>query len=80
MFTLLALCLVSLPMSADEQKKVTLSSDHQMETISLGYCNIFATLNDSGNDERAEVTIELENMDETNVLVLFDQPYSEKSI
>ena len=80
LFTILALCLVSLPMSADEQKKVTLSSDHQMETISLGYCNIFATLNDSGNDERAEVTIELENLDETNVLVLFDQPYSEKSI
>jgi len=80
LFTILALCLVSLPLWADEQKKVSLSNDHRQATVSLGYCNIFATLGESDGDERGLVTIELENLDESNVLILFDQAYSEKSI
>lgn len=78
--TTLILCTMGLMVRADEQKKVSLSNDHQQETVSLGYCNIFATLGDADGDETASVTIELENLDEQNVLILFDQAYSEKSI
>lgn len=77
---LLSLGLAYVNIKADEQKKVSLSNDHTQETISLGYCNIFATLNSSEGDDVADVSIELENLDESNVLILFDEAYSEKSI
>ena len=80
MFIALGLCLLCISAKADEQKKVSLSNDHTQETISLGYCNIFATLNPTDGDDVADVSIELENLDETNVLILFDEAYSEKSI
>ena len=80
LFIALGLCLFGLTVKADEQKKVSLSNDHTQETISLGYCNIFATLNNTGDDSYAEVTVELENLDESKMLILFDQAYSEKSI
>ena len=80
LFLAFGLCLTILSAQADEQKKVSLSGDHTQETISLGYCNIFATLNDANSDDAASVNIELENLDESNVLILFDQAYSEKSI
>ena len=80
LFILLGLSLAYINVKADEQKKVSLSNDHTQETISLGYCNIFATLNASEGEEVGNVTIELENLDETNVLILFDEAYSEKSI
>ena len=79
-FIALGLCLLCLSAKADEQKKVSLSNDHPQETISLGYCNIFATLNASEGEDVAGVTIELENLDESKVLILFDEAYSEKSI
>ena len=80
LFVALGLCLLCISAKADEQKKVSLSNDHAQETISLGYCNIFATLNASDGEDVADVSIELENLDETNVLILFDEAYSEKSI
>lgn len=76
----LGFCLVCININADEQKKISLSNDHSQETVSLGYCNIFATLKNTGDDSSAEVAIELENLDESKVLILFDQAYSEKSI
>lgn len=80
LFILLGLSLAYANVRADEQKKVSLSNDHTQETISLGYCNIFATLNSQEGEEVGNVTIELENLDESNVLILFDEAYSEKSI
>ena len=77
---LLSLGLAYVNINADEQKKISLSNDHSQETISLGYCNIFATLSSSEGDDVADVSIELENLDETNVLILFDEAYSEKSV
>ena len=80
LFVALGLLLLCISANADEQKKVSLSNDHTQETISLGYCNIFATLGDTDSNDATEVSIELENLDETNVLILFDQAYTEKSI
>ena len=80
LFFALGLCLLCISAKADEQKKVSLSNDHTQETISLGYCNIFATLNVSEGEDASAVTIELENLDESKVLILFDEAYSEKSV
>ena len=65
----LGFCLVCININADEQKKISLSNDHSQETVSLGYCNIFATLKNIGDDSSAEVAIELENLDESKVLI-----------
>lgn len=71
------LCLAVLTGWADEQKKVTLSSDHQKETINLSFLNIFVSLNQT-DDEKGDVSIELENLSESKVLILFDRSYTEK--
>ena len=71
-------CFVCLLAMADEQKKVLLSNDQNEKTIELGYCNIFARLN--AEDESGTVNIELENLDESNVLIVFDRAYPEKVI
>ena len=78
-FACLLLCLMATVSWADEQKKVSLSTDHPKETISLPYCNIFLSL--SGEDgEKAKVSIDLENLSETKVFALFDRSYSESAI
>lgn len=75
----LTLCLSSLLAIADEQKKVILSADDNEKTIELGYCNLFAHLNyDEG--ESGIVTVELENLDESKALIVFDRAYTEKDI
>lgn len=71
------LCLMALGARADEQRKVTLSNDHNKEMINLSYCNIFINLNEVSDGE-GEVSIELENLSESKVLILFDRSYTEK--
>ena len=71
------LCMMAIGASADEQRKVTLSGDHNKETINLSYCNIFISLN-ATDDASGEVTIELENLSESKALILFDRSYMEK--
>ena len=71
-------CLFSIIAMADEQKKVLLSNDQSEQTIQLGYCNIFAKLN--AEDESGTVSIDLENLDESKVLIVFDRAYPEKVI
>ena len=71
-------CIFSLIAMADEQKKVLLSNDQSEQTINLGFCNIFARLN--AEDESGIVNIELENLDESKVLIVFDRAYPEKVI
>ncbi len=73
----LLLSLMALGVMADEQKKVTLSNDHNKETITLSYCNIFVNLNEV-DDGVGEVSIELENLSESKVLILFNRSYMEK--
>ena len=73
------LCLMATCVMADEQKKVTLSSNHDKEMISLSYCNIFVNLKEV-DDGVGEVSIELENLSESKVLILFDRSYTEKQV
>ena len=64
---------------ADEQKKIILNnSDHTKETIELAYCNIFVSLKDV--DDNVEITVELENIHESNTLILFERAYDEKTL
>ena len=66
---------------ADEQKKITLNNnDHTNETIELAYCNIFVSLKDVDDNDNAEIVIELENVHESNTLILFERAYDEKTL
>lgn len=66
---------------ADEQKKITLNNnDHTSETIELAYCNIFVSLKDVDDNDNAEIVIELENIHESNTLLLFERAYDEKTL
>ena len=66
---------------ADEQKKITLNNnDHTSETIELAYCNIFVSLKDVDDNYNAEIAIELENIHESNTLLLFERAYDEKTL
>ena len=77
----LACCLASLHSQADEQRKITLSADNPAETINLSYCNIFVTLlNLESDDNIGKVLIEVENLDESKLLALYHQPYTEKQL
>lgn len=76
----LACCLVCLTSWADEQKKVSLSNEHNAETVQLSFCNLFVRLNGSDNDESGTISIEMENLDESKVLIVFDRAYAEKAI
>lgn len=70
-----------LPSLADEQKKITLNNDDRTtETVELAYCNIFVSLKDVDNNDNAEITIELENVHESNTLILFERAYDEKTL
>lgn len=65
---------------ADEQQRVKLDDGHTKEQVRLGYCNIFVTKVDSDDDGNAKVTVEIENLDETNVIILFGHAYPEKEL
>ena len=75
---LLSFCLFSIFARADEQKKVLLNNDKSEQTIELGFCNIFAKM--QAGEESGTVSIEMENLDESLVLIVFDRAYSEKAI
>lgn len=73
------LCFFAAQGQADEQRKISLDRDHHQETVNLSYCNIFVSLDDQ-EDEDGNVKIEVENLDESNALILFDHAYEEKAI
>lgn len=64
---------------ADEQKSVNLSADQPKATVGLSYMNIFVTLEDA-DGETGKVKLELENLDESKALLLFDRAYDEKTV
>lgn len=80
----IAACIVLmtyLPSLADEQKKITLNNDDRTtETVELSYCNIFVTLKNVDENDNAEILIELENVHESNTLILFERAYDEKTL
>lgn len=64
---------------ADEQKSVNLSADQPKATVALSYMNIFVSLEDA-DGETGKVKLELENLDESKALLLFDRAYDEKTV
>ena len=79
-FWLMLLCLCSLASWADEQRKVTLDDSHAQEMIKLAYANIFITKGETDANDRADIRIEIENLDETNVLLVFGHAFPEKEL
>lgn len=65
---------------ADEQHRVKLDSEHLKEQVRLGYCNVFVSLVNLDDDNNAKVTVEIENLDETNVIIVFGHAYPEKEL
>lgn len=65
---------------ADEQRTIKLDDGHPKEQVRLGYCNIFVTRADMDDDGNAKVTVEIENLDESNVIILFGHAYPEKEL
>lgn len=65
---------------ADEQQSIKLNDDHTKDLVRLDYCNIFVNMVSVDNDNNAKITIEIENLDETNLLILFGHSYSEKEL
>lgn len=72
--------LAAIPIFADEQKKVKLDDDHTKEQVRLAYCNIFVTRTEVDDDENAKVSVEIENLDESNLIILFGHAYPEKEL
>ena len=65
---------------ADEQHKVKLEDGHTKELVRLGYCNIFVTRVDVDDESVSKVSVEIENLDESNVIILFGHAYPEKEL
>lgn len=82
-FSILYVLLFSLIMvsHADEQKKVTLDNDkHNKETIEVANFNIFLELVEVQENGNVKINIELENLDESKGLSLFERAYDEKTL
>ncbi len=65
---------------ADEQQRVKLDDEHTEEQVHLEYCNVFVTKVDSDDDGNAKVTVKIENLTETFVIILFGHAYPEKDL
>ena len=79
--TALLVLATSLTSFADEQKKITLNNDDRTtEIVELGFCNIFVSLKDVDNNDNVEIAIEVENVHESNSLILFDKAYDERTL
>ena len=65
---------------ADEEISVKLNDEHTKEQVHLDYCNIFVTKVDSDDDGNAKVTVEIENINEKYVIILFGHAYPEKDL
>lgn len=66
--------------NADEQRKVKLDDEHSKDTIHFSYCNLFVKVVEIDDDDNAKVTIDIENLDESNVIILFGHAYPEKEL
>ena len=66
---------------ADEQRKVKLDDDkHNKETIEVANFNIFLELIEVEENGNVKVKVELENLDESKGLSLFERAYNEKTL
>lgn len=79
--TILSLFLLSVTsIHADEQKKIKLDGDHSKEQVRLGYCNIFVERVDTDDGDNVKATVQIENLDESNVIIIFGHAYPEKEL
>lgn len=74
------LFLATIGLYADEQHRIKLNEKHTKESIGLAYCKISVTEVDSDDEGNAKVTVEIENLDESNILIIFDRAYAEKEL
>ncbi|MBP5339953.1 MAG: hypothetical protein J6Z14_11755 [Prevotella sp.] len=74
------LSLTAFSVLADEQKRVKLDDNHTKEQVRLAFCNIFVTRTEVDDDENVKVIVEIENLDESNVIILFGHAYPEKEL
>ena len=77
---LLSLLFVAMVSYADEQQKISLDEGHAKEQVRLGYCNVFVTKDYSDAGRNDMVTLEIENLDETNTIILFGHAFPEKEL
>lgn len=74
------LLIAAVSANADEQRKVKLENNNSKEIVRLAFCNFFVSKNYSNNDGSSMVSIEIENLDESNVIILFGHAYPEKDL
>ena len=65
---------------ADETTSVKLSDEHSEEQIRLAYCNLFVKMISSDEDGNAKISIQIENLDESNAIYIFGRAYPEKEL
>ena len=65
---------------ADEQREVKLNDDNPQKTIEFVNCIIFVSKGETDDDENTKVAIEIENKDESNVVILFGHAFYEKDL
>lgn len=75
-----AACLVAAVSHADEREAIKLDGDKPSETVKLSFCNIFVAKTDMDDNESARVTLTIENLDESNTIILFNRHYPEKDL
>lgn len=63
----------------DKQENVKLT-DERRQKIEFGSFNIFVTKGETDENDVSTVTIEIENLDETQTIVIFKQAYPEKEL
>lgn len=75
------LLLAATTLWADQQQKVTLSEEKTHETIEMpGLCRLLVTASDANDDGEAVVTIDIENLQDDEVIVVFGRSYLEKEL
>lgn len=78
---ILALFLVNITFAnADKTEKIRLDDKHTSETKDLKFCNIVVSKTGTDNNGTTMVSIEIENKDTENVILLFDKSYSKRDL
>lgn len=66
--------------AANERESVKLDDDNPQWHKKIAKCNFFVKKGDIDDDGNTKVTIEIENLDENNVVILFERAYTEKCL
>lgn len=70
----------ALSVFADEQKIIKLDNVHIREQVNMPFCNVFVTWANVDEEGNAKVNIEIENLDESNVIIIFGHAFPEKEL